>query len=223
MFGVPWGCSLVLPAQGVPEGSRGCKSDQNFGFPVDLGVPKYGHAGSRNGVIRCQTTPRRAPAGPASPRLPGLCTWSTLWPTLRQILNVPFNVSKWLPRGCPRGCKGTPPPGGSRGCKSDQNSGFSVDLSVPKYGRAGSRNGVIRCQTTLWSAPAEPVSPRLPGLRAGPRGWDPEGRAQGLGPRGLDTEVGTQRAEPKGWDPEGWIQRLGPRGLDPGGWAMVHQ
>ncbi len=164
-------------------------------------MPKYGHVELRNGVIRCQTALLSGPATPASPRSPGFCIWSPQWPALGSILNAPFNASKWLPGPC--GCAGlgwagsggegesgggggeTPPPGGPGGdwrgpggvpgVKSDQNLSFPVDTSGPKYDHAGPRNGVLRCQTALWSGPATPASPRPPGFCT----WSPQGLALG--------------------------------------------
>ncbi len=51
--------------------------------------------------------------------------------------------------------------------KINPNSGFPVGTSVPKYGHAASRNGVLRCQKALWSGPEESPSPRLPGFPPG--------------------------------------------------------
>ncbi len=51
-------------------------------------------------------------------------------------------------------------PGDPRGCKNHKNFDFLVDPSVQKYDHAGSRNGVIRCQTALWSGPTAPPGPR---------------------------------------------------------------
>ena len=60
-------------------------------------MPKYDHAGSRDGVIRYQTVLWSGPAVPPSPRSPGPYTWSLRWPALGPTLNVALGVSEWLP------------------------------------------------------------------------------------------------------------------------------
>ncbi len=139
-----------------------------MGFLVDPSAPEYHHAGSRNGVIRCQTALWSGPGATPSPPSPGSYTWSLRWPALSPTLNAP--LSKWLPGpvwpgwawagpGWPRWVA-PPPPQGPHGCKFDQIMSFLADPSVPKYHNAGSRHGDIWCRMALWSGPGATPSPR---------------------------------------------------------------
>ena len=60
-------------------------------------MPKYDHAGSRNGVIRCQMALWSGPGAAPTPRSPASCTCGIQWPALGPTLNAPFDASKWLP------------------------------------------------------------------------------------------------------------------------------
>ncbi len=60
-------------------------------------MPKYHHAGFRNGVIRCQITLCSGLTAPPSPRLPGSCTGGLRRPALGPPLNAPFGAFKALP------------------------------------------------------------------------------------------------------------------------------
>jgi hypothetical protein len=143
-------------------------------------VPKYDHAGSRNGVIWCQMALWGGPGAAPSRRSPGSYTWSLQWPALDPNWNAPFGVCKrlpgpfWLagawaapvwPRArWPRGLGSpSPVPGPSRGGKYDQHTSLLVDPSAPRYDNAGSRNIVIWCRMALWGGPLGPSSPRSPG------------------------------------------------------------
>ena len=111
--GVPW-CPLVFPGVGGPKRVQRCSKDtsnvlqrgarippadavSNSSFLAEPSVPKYCHAGSRDGVIRCQTALWSGLGVAPSRRSPGSYTWSLQWPALGPTLNAPFGVSKPLP------------------------------------------------------------------------------------------------------------------------------
>ncbi len=76
---------------------RWCKNHQNIDFLVHPSVSKYDHAGSRNDLIRCQTTLWSGLAAPLSRQLPCSCAWGLQWPALSPSINAPFDASKCLP------------------------------------------------------------------------------------------------------------------------------
>ena len=185
------GCGPTTP-RATPGDTRVRKCNQDLSFLVDPSAPKYHHAGSRNGLIRCQAALWNVPAVSPSLWLPAFCTWALRWPALGPTLNARFGMSEWLPgpfwlgwAGAGPGSHGAlggrlplhthpPPPMATRatpGVTKLYHFSFLVDASVPKYRHAGPRNCVIRCQPPLRSGPAVPPSLWLPGLCAWSLRW----------------------------------------------------
>ena len=75
-LGVPNGASPggAGASQGHPGDLQGSKRDK-ICFLVESSVPKYHHAGPRDGVIRCQTALWSGLLAALSLRPPGFCTW----------------------------------------------------------------------------------------------------------------------------------------------------
>ena len=78
-------------------GSRECKNHKKFGFAVDHSVPKYGRAGSHNGVIWCQPVLSSGPMPPSCPLPAGLWYWAPQKPVMGRVLDVPFCTSERCP------------------------------------------------------------------------------------------------------------------------------